>query len=189
MNPKAPQPPNLGRGGLRGFCEKQRASHTTGALCRARAEPPADPGFIAHPVSSGTNQNTPATGNHRVCLFLELRKMPSPQAAVLRGQQPWGIHRGRGAGRSNPSRYQSWGLDKPKAEPHPGGSEVKRDGSRDASRRHLLNASGPCCPQSGAGRAHFHLPQPLSGRSSQPVTRCNNPCPLTGHRPREAQTT
>lgn len=90
MNPEAPQPPNLGRGGLRGFCEKQWASHTTGALCRVRAEPPADPGFTAHPVSSGTNQNTPATGHHRVCLFLELRKCRAPRQLSSGGSNPGG---------------------------------------------------------------------------------------------------
>ena len=99
MNPEAPQPPNLGRGGLRGFCEKQWASHTTGALCRVRAEPPADPGFTAHPVSSGTNQNTPATGHHRVCLFLELRKRRAPRQLSSGVSNPGGsIGGGRQAG-------------------------------------------------------------------------------------------
>lgn len=108
-------------------------------------------------------EHTPS-GHHRVCLFLELRKCRAPRRLSSRGSKPGGAIGVGGGGRSNPSRYWSWGLDKPKAEPHPGCSQVKWDSSRDASSRHLLKASlGPAAPSPGQARPASTCPSPFQG--------------------------
>ena len=160
MNPEAPQPPNLGRGGLRGFCEKRWVSHTTGSLCRARAGPPADPGFTAHPCHQKTNQNTPPTEHHRVCLFLELRKCRAPRQLSSRGSKPGGaIGGGRGTGPTRPGTVHGGGQSQGRATSR--GRQVKWDGSRDASGRHLLKASlGPAAPSPGQAGPASTCPVP-----------------------------
>lgn len=163
MNPEAPQPPNLGRGGLRGFCEKRWVSHTTGSLCRARAGSPADPGFTAHLCHQKTNQNTPPTEHHRVCLFLELRKCRAPRQLSSRGSKPGGaIGGGRGTGPTRPGTvHGGWTI--------PGQSRIQRPPGQAGRLPGRLRPpppeglSGPCCSKSRAGRACFHLPSPFQG--------------------------
>lgn len=135
------------------------------SACRA----PSRPRLHCPPMSSGTNQNTPPTGHRRVCLFLELRKRRAPRQLSSGGSNPGGsIGGGRRAGPTPPVPVmgpgQAQGRAASRRQP---GQEGRLPGRVLPSPPERL--SGPCCPQSGAGRARFRLPQRHGAMTPAPL--------------------